>query len=682
MADSTVTIAKVSLSPLGLKFALQASDYQAFQAHLQRHGSVVARPSRLESLLRASVIFIPILLLGVLAIWKDIPGIPSGYSVALVAGVVFALLLLPLLAYIKVLGKRYQPEDDGFSLVRRSYKLHSEGVRCVTPRGMSQHRWHHFRGWEATGSAYYLYLDTAIAHILPRRVLTDAQEIELQHWLNTGIGAPAKLVPPSEKKKITPHTSAVAPTAQPETSTEATDTHIKAVFSHNLLSGFQVLIWPLRRFRIDDNQAWEPIPSTTQSLLFFLIFGSLLCFSQYLQIANNPQFSLWGAASTASMGIASLVFLTVASIVSSRQLRFGHLLTLIGATSIWCYVGILLLNWLRSDTPVLGWMNHSSYSGLVVFWVGYVCWASITRGLSLTPLKALSLTLALIIALGLIWRVVHPSPLWYEFRDYERESSKVDVEALYYQQGRLLNDTVSAIERHVPNQTDLFFVGFANDGSEGVFAHETRYAQQLFDTQFNTKNRSTALLNDYDSLSTTPLANAPNLKALLRDLAAKMDTREDVLVMYLTSHGSQDAELHASLWPAQPKGLSAEQLKQALDEAGIRWRILIVVGCYTGSFIPILADENSLIMTASAADRVSFGCGVGRDFTYFGDALLRHGLKDNQNLLTAFDIASEKVGEWERAEGEKESHPQIYAGNAITSRLEELQTQSETKTEP
>jgi hypothetical protein len=37
-------------------------------------------------------------------------------------------------------------------------------------------------------------------------------------------------------------------------------------------------------------------------------------------------------------------------------------------------------------------------------------------------------------------------------------------------------------------------------------------------------------------------------------------------------------------------------------------------------FVPALADARTLVITAAAADRPSFGCEDGATWTYFGDA--------------------------------------------------------------
>ena len=85
-----------------------------------------------------------------------------------------------------------------------------------------------------------------------------------------------------------------------------------------------------------------------------------------------------------------------------------------------------------------------------------------------------------------------------------------------------------------------------------------------------------------------------------------------------------------------------------LDDAGIKWRIIVVSACYSGGFIDPLKDEHTLIMTASAANRTSFGCGNGSEATYFGDALFQHALRFEDSFVKAFQHARERIAERER----------------------------------
>ena len=101
-----------------------------------------------------------------------------------------------------------------------------------------------------------------------------------------------------------------------------------------------------------------------------------------------------------------------------------------------------------------------------------------------------------------------------------------------------------------------------------------------------------------------------------------MNPEEDILALFVTSHGSaQGVALslggsHRNVLDEQT--LSPTELREALDASGILWRVLIISACQSGVFVTPLQNDNTLIVTAASTDRLSFGCGNGVEFTEFG----------------------------------------------------------------
>ena len=146
-------------------------------------------------------------------------------------------------------------------------------------------------------------------------------------------------------------------------------------------------------------------------------------------------------------------------------------------------------------------------------------------------------------------------------------------------------------------------------------------------------------------------------------------------MLYLTSHGGRDHKLSVEFPPLQLDALTPEMLKEMLDGAGIKWRIIVVSACYSGGFIEPLKDDYTLIMTASAADRTSFGCGTESDATYFGDALFQHALRFEDSLVKAFEQAKSRIEERERSEKLEPSEPQIFVGEEMAAKLPKLEAE-------
>jgi hypothetical protein len=149
-----------------------------------------------------------------------------------------------------------------------------------------------------------------------------------------------------------------------------------------------------------------------------------------------------------------------------------------------------------------------------------------------------------------------------------------------------------------------------------------------------------------------------------------MDRERDILTLVISSHGSEQPAISVSNGALPLNDLTGADLKQALDEAGIRWRVVIISACHAGAFIPFLADERSIVIAAAAADRTSFGCSNDRDLTNFGEAFVRDSLPNSPSLRAAFENAQTSIAAREQAEKLTPSMPTAHFGSAIEAKLQ------------
>jgi hypothetical protein len=263
---------------------------------------------------------------------------------------------------------------------------------------------------------------------------------------------------------------------------------------------------------------------------------------------------------------------------------------------------------------------------------------------------------------------------WYEsFDDNQFEKlSKINQETLFYDQFDYLVKLKETLKPGNPQTTDLYFLGFGSYSFEDVFMKEIEYIKPLMDSKFNTQGRSIALINNLKTMSHTPLATTSNLTRVIKTIGEAMNKEDDILFVYLTSHGSRKHKLTVEFWPLDLNPVTPELLKTAMDEAGIKWRVVLVSSCYSGGYIEPLKDPHTLIFTASAHDRQSFGCGSSSDFTYFGRAVFVDQLANEQRFLPAFRQAIDSITEREKKEKRKLSLPQLYIGDAIGPKLDGL----------
>ena len=242
-------------------------------------------------------------------------------------------------------------------------------------------------------------------------------------------------------------------------------------------------------------------------------------------------------------------------------------------------------------------------------------------------------------------------------------------ERTFHLQGQLIERALAGINPGRAGVAELYFVGFAPDGSQDVFVKELRFVRKLFDERFGTAGRSIALANSNEALEEFPIASVTNLGRALTRVAETMNGDEDTLFLFLSAHGYRDHRLSAVQPPLDLAALTPTALSRMLQEAGIKWRVIVVSACYSGGFIEPLRDDNSIVITAAAPDRSSFGCEAGRDFTYFGQAYFRDALAKTRSFTRAFDMAKDLVGKQEAAENLEASLPQMWVGRAIREKL-------------
>jgi hypothetical protein len=148
-----------------------------------------------------------------------------------------------------------------------------------------------------------------------------------------------------------------------------------------------------------------------------------------------------------------------------------------------------------------------------------------------------------------------------------------------------------------------------------------------------------------------------------------MDVDEDVLFLALSSHGSEGGRVSVSSELGYWRDLDATELAIMLRESGIRWRVIVVSACYAGTFIEPLRNDSTIILTAAAADRTSFGCSDENDLTYFGEAFYRDALPKAASLRVAFETARDAILEREGGTLVSHSNPQAHFGAAIEQKL-------------
>ena len=256
-----------------------------------------------------------------------------------------------------------------------------------------------------------------------------------------------------------------------------------------------------------------------------------------------------------------------------------------------------------------------------------------------------------------------------ETQTADLESPIADGEAVLFAQAGLIDRSLEPIGRDTSPTPRAFFLGFAGVGDEKVFAQEIGLASRVLGERYDIAGRAVSLINDQRDLESSPLATVSGLRYALRGLASRMNVDRDVLFLSISSHGSEDPAIAVANSALPLQDLTDEDLADALRESAIKWRVIVISACYAGGFIDRLSDPQTIVITAAAADRTSFGCSSGRDLTYFGEAFYRDALPAARSLRDAFEAAKAALTARERREHITPSNPQAYFGNKLEAKL-------------
>jgi len=370
-----------------------------------------------------------------------------------------------------------------------------------------------------------------------------------------------------------------------------------------------------------------------------------------------------------------LLGLAACALVARAQSRAAETRALLVAT-LAVAPFLLVLLWLAADLPV---MRARPLLAIILLLVYLALLALRVLGAAFGVVRARALALAMLLLLGSPWVLATlnlDTRLWVadDTSEAQDEEDSAQTEVLFYDQPARIAAAVQRVRASQSGHTAAYFLGFAGDGDPAVFRREAQFASEVFSARYGLEGRSLLLINDVEDRDSYPLASVSGLSQALKGLTARMDPDNDVLVLYLTSHGSEDGleVQNGSLPLAQ---LAPADLQEALDTAGIRYRVVVVSACYAGVFLEGLKNDNTAIIAAADASHTSFGCEEDRDLTWFGEAFLKDALPQAASLEEAFQKARTLITQREEAEHQTHSSPQFFIGEGMKRKLATLEAE-------
>lgn len=212
----------------------------------------------------------------------------------------------------------------------------------------------------------------------------------------------------------------------------------------------------------------------------------------------------------------------------------------------------------------------------------------------------------------------------------------------------LMADALSKLPPQRPGVVDTYVLS-ASFWNDPVFEREATEAAGILGRRYDATDRTIVLSagKGQNQPRAYPAADPNNFNAALAAIGRTIDPKEDLVVVFVTSHGGQDGAVAIQEAGRMGGALRAGHLRNSLAASGINTKLVIVSACFSGHFILPFTDANTVVLTAAAADKTSFGCEPSRDWTFFGDALFNHALRGGGSLVSGFDEALTLITKWE-----------------------------------
>lgn len=628
--------------PLVVESLLTRADFAALQhAWSERARARVGRARLMGATIAPLVVaavLVPTLRLGDFAFLALLIGV-----LAMLVGTAWASLLL----------RRWSvPDEDGLLLGRVRTELSSDGIRSLRGHSSSFVRWSALKDVTCTGSHVFLWVDRLSAFIIPARDLPEGLDARaaaesIRGWagLSSAPAVSSRASAPPSGPVSTPGVAA----APPESGRGDRRRRFLVTLARRL--------------------AWRAVPAdgpgSSDAMILLCAGLGLAVWLAFDRHAAGPG-ARWYAGGVGGItwyGAGLLALAWVLHRASQGTVAFRAVLAAVfGGLPLPLAVGLGLGTW----TPA--YVQWAGYAVLGIAALVYLQ-RSVARISGRRQPRAMlaAAGLAVLFAWGTSHAWVYPH-VWYAAREDGEESRPWrETERLLFEQADRIDAAAARLRPPDAHRPDVFFLGFAGVGEQKVFAEEVKLSERVVSERYGAAGHTLLLVNDRRDRETWPLATVYGLRRALVRIGEHMDRSRDVLFLMLTSHGSDAPRLSVSngMWPLEP--LDGATLRAALDDSGIKWRVIVISACHSGAFIEPLADDNTIVLTSAARDRTSFGCSDQRDLTYFGAAFVRDALPRAESLESAFEQAKQAITERERREGMRASLPQARFGDAIRS---------------
>lgn len=386
--------------------------------------------------------------------------------------------------------------------------------------------------------------------------------------------------------------------------------------------------------------------SAAQLVLLVLVSAAIDIDADWLRAARDARFSLQGAQG--ELFALGLLALTSAFLAALRRERTLYLALPVVIFASFPAVQIVhLLPDLPRASSKVGDLTRQVFDSAFFAWMLFVAARAVY--VSTGPGRRFRGAFAIIggvLVIAPIWFVPLVGPLAPWWREYDAVSARGAMnpasEPVLAAQDYLMDRALDQLDDERRGVTDLYFVGFAPDARHPGLVSDVEAAQRAMDERWDTASRSVVLANSPLTVAERPFATITNLRTVLLEIGDLIDADDDIVMVYLAGGSGPDHALTAVNPPLELVNLSPAGLKELLDAAGIRWRIVVVSTCYAGAWTDALADDDTIVVASSSRGAHGDDCEGGLAASRFGDAFFAAMSRSN-DLTAAFDTAKRRL---------------------------------------
>lgn len=426
-------------------------------------------------------------------------------------------------------------------------------------------------------------------------------------------------------------------------------------------------------------------PTPAQLLALLLLLAALEIGLSRFEVAGAAEFDLRGWL-TPWWATAAVVLLVWCALAWAGRSGVSAWLALWTAALLPASLASLAIGIAQTRDALPAWVTPGGWSAWAIY-LGLWLW-TMAIALRLAAHLGAARRGLLVLAAGLL-AILALTTWYFPDRPWRADESQalgeqprfVLSQQVFEAQQAAWDKAVAALAPERPGVTDVYGLVFAPYAEEDVFLRESTMVARLLAERFDAAGRVLQLANHADTAETLPWATPLNLRRAVDALARRMDPQHDLLVVYLTSHGASDFQLAAAHPPLAVESISPGELREALDGAGIRHRVIAVSACYSGGWLGPLGGDHALVMTAADAEHTSYGCGRLSELTFFGRAVFDEQLRKTHSFEQAFAAAVPLIRQREDAAGKPDgfSNPQISVGEQIRPLLRQLEQRLDAK---